>query len=274
MAPLRILPRPLALRLAGAAGRTIVGGLPFLRRRIRRNLAHALPRLDRTDARRIAHATGDQFGKVILEYFLLDRIAKDPPPLAVSGPGLDALHAARAAGRGAVLVSAHLGNWEMIRLSLQQRGIACAMIYRAFNNAPFDRFVRARMTAVGEPVLSKGRAGMRAFVTHVARGGAALILVDQKQSGAPNLPFLGQPAETALAAADLASRCKAPLIPVRALRRPGATGFDLLFEAPLPEAPSAERMAAVNARIGTWIRDDPEQWFWLHDRWRLRKKPV
>lgn len=270
--PLVLLPRRRALAISGIAGRLIVAGIPALRRRIERGLTHAMPALDGHQRHAIARAVGSHFGRVIMEYHLLDRMAVTPPSLNVHGPGLAALTDARAEGRGVVLVSAHFGNWEMIRLALQERGIPCAMIYRAFNNARFDRFVRGRMCAVGEPVLTKGRAGMRAFVTHVARGGTALILVDQKQTGAPELPFLGHPAETVLAAAELATRSKAALIPVRARRKPDALGFDILFEDPVPAGSASERMGAINTRISDWIAADPGQWFWLHDRWRLRKR--
>lgn len=270
--PLVLLPERRALAISGWAGRLIVAGIPALRRRIERGLTHAMPDLSKTQRGAIARAVGTQFGRVIMEYHLLDRLAAAPPALEVHGPGLAALSEARDDGRGVVLVSAHFGNWEMIRLALQERSISCAMIYRAFNNARFDRFVRGRMREVGEPVLTKGRSGMRAFVTHVARGGTALILVDQKQTGAPTLPFLGHPAETVLAAAELATRSKAALIPVRARRQPDGFGFDILFEDPIPAGPAIERMSAINARISTWIAADPGQWFWLHDRWRLRAR--
>ncbi|HEU0222934.1 MAG TPA: acyltransferase [Paracoccaceae bacterium] len=262
------LPPRLRIRFGGWLGRMIVPGLPATRRRVGRNLLRALPGADAAERARIARAVGDNFGRVLAEYECLDRIAGDGGRAALSGPGLAALAAARAEGRGAVLVSAHFGNWEAIRFALKQQGTPCAMIYRAFNNPWFDRDVRAKMLHAGEPVLTKGRQGMRAFVTHVAKGGVALILVDQKQTGAPLVSFLGLPAETAPAAAELASRCGVPLIPAFATRRADGLSFDVELEAPVPEGEPIARMAEVNERIGARIRARPEQWFWLHNRWR------
>jgi KDO2-lipid IV(A) lauroyltransferase len=256
------------IRFAGAVGRLVLPRLPATRRRLERNLALGLPAADAAERRRIAREMSGHFGRVAGEYECLDRIAGDPARVRLDGPGLAVLLAARAGGRGAVIVSAHFGNWEAIRFGLGQRGIPCAMIYRAFNNPWFDRAVRARMRAAGEPVLAKGREGMRAFLMHVAKGGVALVLVDQKQTGAPLLPFLDRPAETALAAAELATRLRVPLIPAFAARRADGTGFDADFETPVAEGSGAARMTEVNARIAGRIRACPGQWFWLHNRWR------
>lgn len=261
-----VLPLPPDRRIGfgGFLGRLIVPNLPATRRRVERNLARALPALPAAERRRIAVAVGDNFGRVLAEYECLDRIARDPARVTVAGPGLAAL----AEGRGAVIVSAHFGNWEAIRFALLQRGRPVAMIYRDFNNPLFDRDVRAKMDHAGKPVLPKGREGMRALVGHLARGGTALILVDQKQSRAPLLPFLGLPAETVPVAAELAGRWNLPLVPAFATRQPDGLRFHVEFEAPIPPGDPLARMAEVNARIGARIAAMPGQWFWLHNRWR------
>ena len=108
---------------------------------------------------------------------------------------------------------------------------------------------------------------MRQLVSHVARGGFVMILVDQRNSGAPFLDFLGHPAETVTAAADLAHRTGAALIPARAVRNVAAGRFDVLFEPPVTGEEPLGMMQQVNDRIGTWITEFPDQWFWFHRRW-------
>ncbi|RMF39419.1 MAG: lauroyl acyltransferase [Alphaproteobacteria bacterium] len=265
---IRALPRARRIALAGRLGRMLIPNLPMTARRISANLDRIWPGLERERRRAIARGVGDNFGRTIIEYFLMDDLARQPDLVSATGAGLAAIRQARDEGRGAVLVSAHFGNWEAIRLALQADGIPCAMIYRAFNNRPFDAYVRAKMEHAGTPVLTKGRQGMRALVGHVAKGGVALILVDQKQTGAPALPFLGQPAETSLAAASLASRLGVPLIPAFATRQNDGRRFAVEFETPVSDGPPEARMAQVNARISARIEARPEQWFWLHRRWR------
>jgi Kdo2-lipid IVA lauroyltransferase/acyltransferase len=265
---LGLLPPATLGRISDRLGRWLVAGLPMMRRRIERNLTRIHPQMDAAGRAALARDIGGHFGRVIGEYAILPRLVRDPALTALSGPGLEALQKARAEGRGAVLVSAHFGNWEMIRAALGHAGIPCGMIYRAFNNRLFDARCREVMRSAGEPVLAKGHRGTRALVTHIARGGVALILVDQKQTGAPRLPFMGHPAETALAAAELASRYRVPLIPAFATRQPDGRRFAVDLEEPVPEAPAAIRMTEVNARIASRIAAHPEQWFWLHNRWR------
>ncbi|GIX13583.1 MAG: lauroyl acyltransferase [Paracoccaceae bacterium] len=268
MGGLALLPHSVAGRLAESLGAAIVAGLPVTRRRIERNLARVMPHLSAAERRRLARAVGGHFGRVILEYATLPRLVARRDAWTLGGPGLDALRRARAEGRGAVLVSAHFGNWEVIRAALAAAGIPCGMIYRAFNNRPFDLHVRDLMRAAGAPVLTKGHRGTRALVAHVARGGAGLILVDQKQTGAPRLPFMGHPAETALAAAELATRLGVPLLPAFATRLEDPDRFAVEIEAPVPDGPASARMEEVNRRIAARIAARPGQWFWLHNRWR------
>lgn len=273
---LLILPLSPSRRISAAAwfGRIVLAKLPITRRRITANLALAMPNLSGAQTVELIRAVGDNFGRVLGEYECLDVLATMPERYPIGGPGLEAVRRAQATGKGAVLVSAHFGSWEAIRIALKAEGINCAMIYRAFNNQRFDTDVRAKMVHAGAPVLTKGRKGMRSFVGHIAKGGVALILVDQKQTGAPLLPFLGQPAETVLAAADLATRYDALLVPAVGRRAGDGQTVEVTLEDPIPDGTGVDRMTAVNDRISAWIRDCPGQWFWLHRRWRTRANPT
>jgi KDO2-lipid IV(A) lauroyltransferase len=268
IAPLSLLPPEARIRFGGWVGRRVLLNLPLARRRVLRNLARVRPDLSPGAVRDLLAAVGDNFGRVIAEYQWMRWVSSVPSRGRLSGPGLDVLDAARAQGRGALIVSAHFGNWEAIRFGLRHRGIDCAIIYRDFNNPWFDAYVRTRMVHAGAPVLPKGLEGLKGFVAHIAKGGAGLILVDQKQTGAPRLPFLGHPAETATVAADLARRAKVPLIPAFARRAADGLTFDVEFEAPVEGQDPVARMTEINARIGARVEADPGQWFWLHNRWR------
>ena len=109
---------------------------------------------------------------------------------------------------------------------------------------------------------------MRRLVAHIKRGGTAMILVDQRNSGAPLLPFLGQPAETVLVAAELARAAGVPLVPAVSRRTSLVPEFAVRFEEPATGENAAEMMTEVNLRISAWIDACPEQWFWFHRRWK------
>ena len=101
-----------------------------------------------------------------------------------------------------------------------------------------------------------------------------MILVDQRNSGAPMIDFLGQPAETVTAAADLAVSSGCMLIPAVALRDTRHRRFSVVFEEPVTGDDAVEMMTAVNRRLGRWIEQYPEQWFWFHRRWRVTRPGV
>ncbi|MDF2231329.1 lysophospholipid acyltransferase family protein [Albimonas sp. CAU 1670] len=268
---------------AQAAGRVVGPLWPGLVKRVAANLALVRPGADRAEARRLTAEVCGHFARAAAEYLDLERIAADPDRVAIEDAA--PLRAALASGRGVVLVTAHFGNWESIRLAVRRAsaeleagpdgtpgaGRDCALIYRAFNNPLFDAWSQKMIAHAGTPVLHKGRDGTRTLLRHVARKGVALILVDQRQTGSPLIPFLGHEAETALAAAELALRFDAALIPARGLRLPDGR-FSVLFEPEIPRSDAETMMAEVNARLGAWVERWPEQWFWLHRRWKTRPR--
>lgn len=246
-------------------GGWVVRLVPAFRRRVENNLSLVWPHLSAGERRRILIGAGKHTMRMMVEYTRIDKFRRE---VVLNIDGAERLEAARASGKGMVLVTAHYGNWEAARAAAQKLGHESGIIYRAFNNRYLDAFTMNLLPCLGTPVLQKGRKGTRQLLAHVARGGVAMILVDQRNSGAPFIPFLGHPAETVTAAADLAVRTGAALMPVVARRNVAERRFDVCFEAPVTGSDATEMMAEVNRRIGAWVEADPEQWFWFHRRWR------
>ncbi|MEL6476283.1 MAG: hypothetical protein AAFR17_03075 [Pseudomonadota bacterium] len=251
-------------------GGWVATAIPGFRRRAADNLAHVWPDLGPERHRQIVRGAGREMIALMIEYSRLDKVLRE---VAFEIEGETVLRH-RPKGKGAILVTAHFGNWEAARFAAKQMGHECGIIYRAFNNRYLDRFTMDLIPAAGEPVLQKG-SGMRQLFAHVARGGVVMILVDQRNSGAPFLDFLGKPAETVTAAADLSLRTGAPLIPCVAFRDRAARRFRVHFEQPVTGTDAETMMTEVNARIAGWIARAPEQWFWFHRRWRttFRSRP-
>ncbi|MEM9138329.1 MAG: hypothetical protein AAGB15_00735 [Pseudomonadota bacterium] len=260
--------------VAGPLGGALLMAIPSVRRRALNNLALVWPDMPAKQRHSIARGAARHFSCLAAEYARLDKMIRDVP---VEAEGLDHLEAARKAGKGAILVTAHYGNWEAARLAALRAGCETGIIYRAFNNRYLDRFTMDLIPCCGEPVLQKGPRGMRQLVAHVARGGFVMVLVDQRNSGAPFLDFLGHPAETVTVAADLARRTGAALIPARAIRDLDQARFTVQFERAITGEDTESTMQLVNDRISAWISENPEQWFWFHRRWRStirsREKP-
>ncbi len=264
----RAITRPISIwrlsRFFGWLGSPLVLLIPAFRNRVDANLQLIWPDLDRPERRRLIRETARNFIHLAVEYAHLDRFIAG---MAIRTHGVDQLRAAAEAGKGAIIVTAHYGNWEAIRVAAKREGREVGIIYRAFNNRYLDRFTMNMIPDAGSPVLQKG-SGMRQLVQHVRRGGMVMILVDQRNTGAPFIDFMGQPAETVTAAADIAVRTGAALIPARAVRDVAAERFDVTFEKPITGTDSVEMMSEVNRRISAWVEEYPAQWFWFHRRWR------
>lgn len=239
--------------------------LPVVRQRVDQNLDLVWPDLPMADRRKLLRGMAQHFALLLVEY--IDLPAQQNRHRRLNNPAL--LADIRASGKGAVFVTGHLGQWEILRATQRAAGLATAIFYRRFNNPLFEQIAWQVTTQYGEPAFHKGRNGMREMLMHLRKGGSVLILVDQKISGAPLIDFMGQPAETALAPAEMAARLGIPLVPCVAFR--DGDGFDVRFATPIDTSDAQAAMTAVNRQLTEWVREKPEQWFWFHRRWKIWK---
>jgi Kdo2-lipid IVA lauroyltransferase/acyltransferase len=268
---LRILPLDWASALGSAVARCI-GPYSGVSRRARINLKVALPELDKAGVEKIVRGMWDNLGRVIFEYPHLSKIKVFAGDDRVEVRGLDNLERALAAERRVIMFSGHLGNWEIAALAGGQYGLDIAQIYRAANNPHIDRMLQRLRGNLGE-LIPKGAVASRRAVAALRRGGHLSLLADQKLNDGIAVSFFGRSAMTAPALAMLALRFDCNVLPVRVERLHGAY-FRLTVYPPLPMPSSGNRdadtlalMTTVNDTLETWIRERPEQWFWLHHRW-------
>ncbi len=266
-----LLPLDWASALGGALARRIGPSLG-ISERARRNLRRAFPGLPEIEIERIVTDMWDNLGRVAAEYPHLRKIRVFEPGGRVETHGLEHIDRAVAAGRRMIIFSGHIANWEICLLAAVQYGISVAQIYRAGNNSLVDRMITRFRGDVGE-LIPKGAVAARRAIAALRRGAHLTMLVDQKMNDGIPVPFFGRPAMTAPALASLALRFDCDVLPARVERLAGAH-FRLTVFPPLPLSRSGDHhadvaalMARVNETLEVWIRDRPEQWFWLHRRW-------
>jgi KDO2-lipid IV(A) lauroyltransferase len=281
-AAMRALPLDFASALGGALARHI-GPHLGISQRARRNLTAALPALSAAQVERVVRFMWDNLGRVAAEYPHLRRIGVFPPIVLqkrvfqkrrgrVETLGIEHLDRAVAAGRKVIIFGGHLGNWEIAALAAGQYGIDVAQIYRAANNPLVERMI-ARFRGSESEFIPKGAVASRRALAALRRGAHLTLLVDQKLNDGIPVAFFGRPAMTAPALALLALHFDCAVLPARVERLAGAH-FRLTIHPPLPLPRTANRtadvaalMTAVNETLELWIRERPEQWFWLHSRW-------
>jgi KDO2-lipid IV(A) lauroyltransferase len=169
--------------------------------------------------------------------------------------------------------SGHLGNWELLPVTAESVGAKIALAYRKANNPYVDVIIAKLRATRSTSMFQKGAAGAVKLVRAVKGGQSLAMLVDQKMNEGIPVKFFGRDAMTAPAVAQLALRYDMPIIPARAIRKNGAH-FDVAAYPPLVYEKTGDEtrdvltiLTAINAQLEAWIREYPEQWFWVHKRW-------
>ncbi len=264
----QFLPYRARVAAMGWLGAHVIGPLAGLRRRIRDNLALVAPDMPPTELRHMCRAVPANMARAIAETFsgaeFMDRARQSP----IDGAGLPALEAARDAGRPVVLVTAHFGNYDAARVVLRDRGCDIAGIYMPMRNSAFnDRYVAA-MKHIAEPVFPRDRSGLAGLIKHLRQGGMIGLVADHYMDHGTLIDFMGQPARTALSAAEIALKHDALLVPVYAIRQPDGLSFRIRIEAPIPHSDALTMTRALNASVEALVRAHMDQWMWTHRRWK------
>lgn len=268
----RALPYGARVRLFGWLMRAVIGPIAGFPKRVATNLAHTCPDLPKAEARRIARGVLDNAGRTMIEIYsgqdFIDRV-RDLP---LQGGGAAVLEACHAEGKPVVLVTGHFGNYDASRAALIARGFHIGALYRPMNNGYFNTHYVKAISTIGEPVFARGRKGYAKLLRFLKDGGMAAFLIDQYAANGETLTFFGQPAPTALSAAELALRYDAPLIASYGVRRENGLDFDIIVEPPIPPSDPATMTQALNDSLERLTRQHMEQWFWIHRRWKPHRQ--
>ena len=174
---------------------------------------------------------------------------------------------------GAILFSAHIGNWEICPLIITRRGERVTSIYRHANNPITEKIIQRLRKGICL-YAPKGPKGANTLFKVLRQKKYAAILADQKLNEGESIKFLGHPAKTATAIAELSIRLSVPIIPVHVERIKGVK-FKYIVEKPI-KIDSKEMnhddkvkmiLLKINNKIEKWILKNPEQWLWIHNRW-------
>jgi len=235
--------------------------------RFDREAIKVFPDMSRRDRAKLGQDMARHMGRTLFEIYHGAEFHGRHHKISFGGPGLDALKEAQAAGRGAIIVSGHFGQWEAVRAVIRMHGLESGAVYRPHKNRHYARRILTGIEAGGKPILATGRTGTRALVRHLRDGGIISILLDEKFAEGVRLPFLGIDALTSLSAAQLALKYDLPMIPAYGIRLDGGTEFRADFEAPIPHTDAITMTRAFNDSLSARIMAHPDQWYWLLTRW-------
>lgn len=262
------LPYRTRVRLMGWLVSRIVAPLAKYPQRIRNNLNLVLPDLPTAEVDRLCKAVPNNVGRTLIEIYSGQEFIERAKSAPISGPGFASLEAARAAGRPVILVTGHFGNYDVARAALIARGHNMGALYRRMSNPYFNAHYVRSISRIGTPMFEQGRRGMMEMVRHLKGGGLLGILTDLHAQGGAKLNYFGQPAVTSLITAELALKYDAALIPVYARRLENGIDFEIIFQDEIAHSDAHRMTQAVNDGLEDLVRDNMDQWFWIHRRWK------
>ena len=273
-----LLPMSLALSLGRFVGR-VAHLVAYQPRRIARRQMQAVLSLTEPEAASLCRRLFVHLGQVVAEIVLMPRLlARITTYVTLSDEAQAVLRSAVGEGRGVILISAHLGNWELLAQRVVAAGFDSATIARRNPNPYLGQWLDARRAAGGLEVIDRGDGGAARKILGALKRGAILgMLIDQDtRVQSTFVPFFGQPAKTPIAAAQLSLRGDIPV--VAGFIRRTATGHEVDLERVDLDGVEGEDKAArvrdatalMTAVIERAVRRTPAQWVWFHERWKTR----
>ncbi len=272
----RILPLPLARSIGRGVGRLAYWLLVADRRLKVGHLAYALGPTQTAAAReQIAQSVFVNLGQNAMEWLVLPRLSSVQLQELVSSEGIEHLRQAIAKGNGAIVVTAHFGNWEFISPYLRTLGFEGGVLARRLRYPEYESFLIDLRGARGIPTYTRGSLK---DVAKVLRANQIIgLLPDQDIDSLDGVfvSFFGHPAYTPVGPAALSLMTGAPIVPCFMIRE--GTRFRLVVEPPVTSPTTIDRTQAVteltqawSAVVESYIRRYPDHWVWMHRRWKTK----
>jgi KDO2-lipid IV(A) lauroyltransferase len=272
----------LSFSRAGSIGEAIgrLGYAPLNIRRavVERQLSAVFPEKSREEIERIAIAAYGHLGRTTIETAVLPSYSSSQIiDLFEEVKGWPLVEERLSRGKGLILVTGHLGNWELGGAYLAARGLAIDAVARHMNNPLFDNYLTQTRQQIGMTVVHDDQA-VRRVPRSLRSGRAVAFLVDQGAIGLASawVPFFGRYAKTPRGPAVFALRMQSPVVFGVALRQPSGR-YQLTFE-PIDVVDTGDREADVDRIVADytqmlerWVRRAPEQYLWHHRRWKHQR---
>jgi len=273
-----LLPRRLAIRTGQVVGAVVHAVLPHLGRHAEANLRLAFPEMNEAERARIKRGTFQNLGRLLGEVSQFPRFNRDNIESVVQYVGLENYLNAVATGRGVILLTGHIGAWELSVFAHSVYGHPMSFLARRVDNPLVEQLAESNRTRFGNRSIDK-KNSVREVLKTLKSGGVVGILADLNASREEGVfcDFFGIPACTTAGVATLALRTGAVVLPGYIVWDEAAQVHRLHFEAPIETINTGNRDEDVQVNTARYtkviesiVRRYPDQWLWIHRRWRTR----
>ena len=275
---LGLLPRPLSRALAIALAQLIYLLHVRLRRVGLRNLEMAFPEKSIAERKRILRGEFTSLGRQLAEVCQFPRYTLENVEQVVIYDGLENFLAGYKRGKGVLFLTAHFGGWELSAFTHSLRGHWLHVVMRAMDNPYLDRLIREYRTMHGNKTVDKDNF-VRGLLAAMKAGEVVGILMDTNMTPPQGIfvDYFGIPACTASGLARIALKTDAAVVPTFTIWDQSLGKYRLRFDPAMELIRTGDTEADIVAntqiftkRIEDYVRKYPEQWLWVHRRWKTR----
>jgi KDO2-lipid IV(A) lauroyltransferase len=273
-----LLPRPLARAKGITLGLIVYLVHGRLRRVGMRNLALAFPGKSRRERARILRGEYVSLGRQLAEFCLFPHYTKENVNRVVVYDGFENFERAFARGKGVIFLTAHLGGWELSAFVHSLHGHPLSIVMRSLDNPYVDQLIQSYRTMHGNRTVDKGDF-IRGLLSAMRAGETVGILMDTNMTPPQGVfvDYFGIPACTASGLARIALRTDAAVVPGFTIWDDRLRKYRLRFDPPVELVRTEDEQADIVANtarftqiIEDYVRRYPEQWLWVHRRWKTR----
>jgi len=244
-----------------------------------RNLELAFPEKSRRQRKRILHGVFTSLGRQVAEVCLFPKYTRENVAKTVAYEGFENFERALARGKGVIFLTGHVGAWELSAFAHSLYGYPLNIVMRPLDNPYLDRLTREYRTMHGNKTVDKDFA--RGLIAAMRKGETVGVLMDTNMIASQGVfvDFFGIPACTASGVARVALKTDAAVVPGFTIWDPVLQKYRLRFDPPVELVRSGNTEADVVANtakftkvIEDYVRKYPDQWLWVHRRWKTRPK--
>ena len=273
-----LLPRPLARAKGISLGVLVYLIFGRLRRVGMRNLTLAFPEMDDRERRRILRGTYISLGRQLAEVCLFPRYTRENVSQIVVYEGFENFERAFTKGKGVLFLTAHLGAWELSAFAHSLQGHPLAIVMRSLDNRRVDQLIQSYRTMHGNRTVDKDDF-VRGLLSAMRNGETVGILMDTNMTPPQGVfvDFFGIPACTASGLARIALRTNAAVVPAFTVWDAKLRKYILRFDPAVELVRTGDDTADIVATtakftkvIEDYVRRYPDQWLWVHRRWKTR----
>ncbi len=237
------------------------------------NCKIVFPHLDDQEIRKIINNSWKNLGCNLFELTFLNKLVKEKNAIEIKG--LEVIEKIKKETSPVIFFSIHSSNWEICVPILDYNGFHIGAIYRHINNKFFDRYIYKQRTDALKTKDSfytpKGKVSAKEILEGVINNKNIFLLVDQKDSAGTEINFFEKKVKTQTGFLKIARKYNLKIIPMKNIRLPN-NKLQITFEQPLVhdniEVSDEKKMLEINRIVEKWIRQNPDNWFWQHKRFK------